>query len=183
MMQALLRDRFQLKMHVELRQLPVYALVVAKGGPKLQPTAAATMPAPKTHAAAQPPDLPGQMRHLPHRPPKGMNWLMQESSTRAEMSVAGGTMDQLAATLTGQEETEGRLVIDKTGLTGKYDWYLEWRPAEAEMDTKGDDGSSPDFNVPGLFTALREQLGLRLEQQKGPVQVVVIDRLEPPSPN
>jgi len=99
------------------------------------------------------------------------------------MDVSGGTMEELAAALTGQEATEGRLVIDRTGLTGKYDWHLEWTPAGAQMESNGMGGSSPHSDAPALFTALREQLGLRLESQKGPVQVVVIDHLAPPSPN
>lgn len=177
MLQALLRDRFQLKMHVETRELPVYALVVAKGGPKLKLTATDSAPAPQTHAAAQPPSSPG---HPPHRPPKGMHWMMGSGPNGTHMAVSGGTMKELAAALTGQEATEGRLVIDRTGLTGKYDWYLAWTPPRAQMESNG---SSPVSDAPGLFTALRQQLGLKLESQKGPVQVVVIDHLEPPSPN
>ncbi len=179
MMQALLRDRFQLKMHVETREMPVYALMVARGGVKLQPSAPAPEPAPQPGAGARLPELPGQ---LPHHPPPGSS-MMQMSLTKAEASVSGGTMKQLAAMLTGQEETEGRVVIDRTGLTGKYDWYLEWTPAGTTTEMKGGNGTPPDSDAPGLFTALQEQLGLRLEAQRGPVQVVVIDHLEPPSPN
>ena len=180
MLQALLRDRFQLKMHVEKRELPVYALVVAKGGPKLKPTAPPdSMPAPQTQAVTHTPGSPG---HPSPRPPKGMHWSMGSSWKWAHMDVSGGTMEELAAALTGREETRGRLVIDRTGLTGRYDWYLAWTPPQAEMEPKAS-GSSPGADAPGLFTALREQLGLKLESQKGTVQVVVIDRLEPPSPN
>jgi uncharacterized protein (TIGR03435 family) len=169
-------------MHVETRDLPVFALLVAKGGPKLQ-TAAPPAPgtAPEQAATAQPPGLPDQ---LPQRPPKGTS-MMRVTSTKAEMTVSGGTMEQLASMLSGQEETEEHVVIDKTGLTGKYDWYLTWTPADAQMGAqqKGADGSPSGPDAPGLFTALQEQLGLRLEAQKGPVQVVVIDQLEAPSPN
>lgn len=178
MMQALLRDRFQLKMHVETREMTVYALVVAKGGPKLEAAQAGPAPAPEDGGR-----LPDQLpSHLPHRAPPGST-MMQMSATRAEMSVSGGTMKQLAEMLTGQEETEGRVVIDKTGLTGKYDWYLEWTPAGAAMGMKGDDGRPAEADAPGLFTALEEELGLRLESGKGPVQVVVIDHVEAPSAN
>jgi uncharacterized protein (TIGR03435 family) len=118
MMQALLRDRFQLKMHVEIGELPRYALMVARGGPRLQPAAPPTpVPAPEPGAGAQPPDLPDQ---VPHRPPEGSS-MMRVSSTKAEISVSGGTMEQLATMLTGQGETGGRVIIDRTGLTGKYD--------------------------------------------------------------
>ena len=81
----------------------------------------------------------------------------------------------------GRKRPEGALVIDRTGLTGKYDWYLAWTPARHKWNRSH--GRSPVSDAPGLFTAIREQLGLKLESQKGPVQVVVIDHLEPPTPN
>lgn len=176
MMQALLRDRFQLKMHVETRELPVYALVLAKGGAKLQPTQPDPSPAPEETPAldAPPPEMP---KHLPRKPPRGA-WMMQMNAKGAEWSVSGGTMEQLAGVLTGQSDFGGRLVIDKTGLTGKYDWYLEWTPAGL-----GANSGDSDATAPGLVTALQEQMGLKVEAQKAPVQIVVIDRLEPPSPN
>src|SRR6185437_13020604 len=182
MLQALLRDRFHLKMHVETRELPIFALAVDKGGPKLQPTAAASpAPTPEPGEAAS---LPAMPKSMPHRLPPG-SMMERMSGTSAEMSVGGGTMEQLAQMLTGQEAVQERLVIDKTGLKGKYDWYLKWTPAEAEMAaaSKGSDGSSPVSDAPGLLTAVREQLGLKLEPSKGPVLIVVIDHLEPPSPN
>lgn len=186
MMQALLRDRFHLKMHVEMRVLPEYALMVAKGGPKLQAAAAAPAapaPAPDSDAPAPPPP-PDLSSKMPHRVPPG-SMMERMTGTSAEMSVGGGTMEQLADMLTGQEAAGGCLVVDKTGLTGKYDWYLKWTPLEAEMaaNSKADDGSAPGSDAPGLLTALQEQLGLKLEPSKGPVQIVVIDHLEPPSPN
>lgn len=187
-MQSLLRDRFQLKMHVETRQLPVYDLVVTKGGSKLQPTAPEP-PAPPPEPGAEPepaaaPQMPGPSNPLPHHPAHGTT-MMRMSSTSAEISVSAGTIDQLVEMLTLQGEIGGRLIVDKTGLTGKYDWYLHWTPAGAEMATQptGDDGSASDSEAPGLFTALQEQLGLKLEPSKGPVQIVVVDHLEPPSPN
>lgn len=180
MMQALLRDRFHLKMHVETRELPIYVLVVAKGGPKLQPTApAAPEPAAEPGTEAKPQEMPDQ---LPHRPKQG-TMMMRITSTKAEMSMSGGTMERLAQMLTVWESAEGRVVFDRTGLTGKYDWHLEWTPEGMGMAQKGADGSAPDSDAPGLFTALQEQLGLKLEPQKGQVQVVVIDHLEAPSPN
>lgn len=177
MMQALLRERFHLKMHVETRELPIYALEVAKGGPKFQPTAPpAPEPATEPESGTQPPD---QVTHRPSRPTS----TIRISPTKAEMSVSGGTMKQLAMMLTVQGEAGNRVIFDRTGLTGKYDWHLEWTPEGMGMAQKGDDGSPPDSDAPGLFTALQEQLGLKLEPQKGPVQVVVIDHLEPPTPN
>jgi uncharacterized protein (TIGR03435 family) len=80
----------------------------------------------------------------------------------------------------------GRPVIDKTGLTGKYDFVLEWTPDAADARAQGfGDGVTTPAPAPGptIFTALQEQLGLRLEAQKGPVQNIVIDRAEKPSEN
>ncbi len=189
MMQSLLRDRFQLRMHVETRELPTYDLVVAKGGSKLQPSApppsapAAPPPEPGAESAPpQPPPPPDLSTPLSHKPPRGAT-MVRATSTGVEMSVSAGTMDQLAAMLTGQGEIGGRLIVDKTGLTGKYDYYLDWTPSEAEMAPKGADGTAPASDAPGLFTALEEQLGLRLQPSKGPVQIVAVDHLEPPSPN
>lgn len=182
MMQALLRDRFHLKMHVEMREMPVYALVVAKGGPKLQPAASATpAPPPDPDAASPSPDMPSKM---PHRLPPGA-MMERMNGTSSEMAVGGGTMEQLASMLTGQQEAGGCLVVDKTGLTGKYDWYLKWASAQQEMEAHSsqDNGSAPDSDAPGLITALHDQLGLKLEPSKEPVQVVVIDHLDPPTPN
>ena len=190
MMQALLRDRFQLKMHVETRELPVYDLVVAKGGSKLQasapPPSAPAAPPPEPGAEGpsppQPPPPPDPSHPLPHKVPRGMT-MMRASSRGVEMTVSAGTIDQLADMLTGQRDLGGRLIIDKTGLTGEYDYSLDWTPAEAEMAPKGADGTAPPSDAPGLFTAIQEQLGLKLEPSKGQVQIVVIDQLQPPSPN
>jgi len=78
-------------------------------------------------------------------------------------------------------------VLDKTGLTGKYDFVLEWTPDPADARAQGfGDGITEPAPVPGgpsIFTALQEQLGLRLESQKGPVENIVIDRAEKPSEN
>jgi uncharacterized protein (TIGR03435 family) len=84
----------------------------------------------------------------------------------------------------------GRPVIDRTGLTGSYDFKLEWTPDPGQSGPFGGGGPPgadapppPDPNGPSLFTAVQEQLGLRLESQKGPVEMLVIDRVEKPSEN
>jgi uncharacterized protein (TIGR03435 family) len=113
--------------------------------------------------------------------------MMRMSSTKAELTASAGTMDGLAKILANQPDAAGRQIIDKTGLTGKYDYSLEWTPAGMGMAMKGADngtaesGANPD--APGLFTGLEEQLGLKIEPDKGPVQVVVIDHLEAPTAN
>jgi uncharacterized protein (TIGR03435 family) len=139
-MRSLLADRFQLVVHNETRQLPIYALVVAKGGPHLTPSTS-----------------------------EGLTIHNQEG--RVECKKV--TMKQFAEnSLTYRM---GRTVVDKTGLTGEYDF--DFRYAEDQA------ASSPDSELPDFLTALREQLGLRLEGQQGPVDVIVIDRAEKASAN
>ena len=86
----------------------------------------------------------------------------------------------------------GRTVVDKTGLTGAYDFTLTWTPDESQRqmfkgppDGKeaGDGAPPPDASGPTIFTAIQEQLGLKLESQKGPVEILVIDHVERPSEN
>lgn len=132
MLQALLAERFKLALHKETRQLPTYALTVAKGGPKIHPVDEGQ---PKTS---------GGVGHL--------------EATRIGMR-------KLADLLARQE---GVPVTDSTGLTGVFDFTLEWTP----------DNASPSDNGASIFTALQEQLGLKLDARKGPVEVLVIDAVE-----
>ena len=182
MLQSLLAERFHLKVHIETKELPVYALVIAKGGAKL--TASAPPPATPPDEGAPPPKAAVAPDQLPKTAPRGMS-MIRMSSTKIEASASEGTMEQLASMLTNQPDAGGRVVIDKTGLTGKYDWSLAWAPSMGMGGPmKGaDNGTGSDADAPGLFTALEEQLGLKLEPQKGPVQVVVVDHVEAPSAN
>jgi uncharacterized protein (TIGR03435 family) len=143
MVQALLADRFQLKTHQEIRQLPVYALVVAKGGPNFKPS-----------------EINGTTI----------------DSGRVQLHIAGSddTISILARELA---QTLGRVVLNNTGLSGRYDLRLRWTPDDAAPDP-----SVPDA-PPDIFTAIQEQLGLKLESTKGPVPVLVIDSVEMPSTN
>jgi uncharacterized protein (TIGR03435 family) len=137
MMQKLLAERFQLTMHFETRELPVYALVVAKGGAKLQTSD-------EQYTSG---------------------W-----SGWTHINVEGGdSLNRFAEELT---RVAGRPVVNRTGLTGHYNIEFEWS-----------DDDDQDSDAATLFTAIREQLGLRLEPQKAPVQVVVVDRIALPSPN
>lgn len=181
MVQALLADRFHLKVHIETRELPVYAMVVAKGGLKLK----ASAPPPETpDAPATPPPPPSPNEPL-HKPPQG-GMMMRMSENGVELNASAMNLSRLAMILTNQPETEGRVVIDKTGLTDKYDFSLNWTPT-GNMAIKGMDNgahaASDQPDAPGLFPALEEQLGLRLEPTKGQVPVVVIDHIEAPSAN
>lgn len=139
MMQALLADRFQLKVHHETRELPVYDLVIAKGGPKMK---------------AAPADLHS-------------GWSM--GNGRFE-----GKSVPIDSLVYGLSNTVGRVVTNKTGLTGNYGITLKWTP-DGQQET-ADSG-------PSIFAALEEQLGLRLVAAKGPVDTIVVDHLEKPSPN
>ena len=91
----------------------------------------------------------------------------------------------LADVLSRQPELGNRLVEDKTGLTGEYDWTLKWTPAPMDSSSSAEGATPPagDPSTPSLFTALQEQLGLKVEPQKDAVDILVIDHVEQPSPN
>ena len=133
----------------------MYALVIAKGGSKLKPS-------------------------------KERRGLM---AGRGQMTGTGASLEMLAHLLSN---FTGRTVVDRTGLDGGYDFKLEWAPDPGEMGAAGppppgappgEKEASPVPDGPSLFTAIQEQLGLKLEATKGPVEVVVIDHAEKPSAN
>jgi uncharacterized protein (TIGR03435 family) len=151
MFQALLEDRFQLRVHTETRELQQYKLVIAKSGFKLRER--------KEEASGA-----------------------ERAGTTVGRGLIQGyrvSISNLAGFLTGEL---GRLVVDGTGLTGNYDYKLEWTPDESQPNSGGD-APPADAAGPTVFTAVQEQLGLRLEPVKGPVPVVVIDRVVKPSDN
>ncbi len=145
---ALLADRFHLAVHRETRQLPVYTLIVAKGGPKLTPS--------------DPNDGKAQtLRVLPPRDPAGFTAVKMDF--RWFINLLGGELNLP--------------VVDKTGITGIYDITLNYTPQRL-LD-------APDYAGNGIsvFTAIQQQLGLKLEAAKGPVEVLVVDHAEKPSAN
>ena len=145
MLRALLTDRFQLKFRRETQELPRYALVVAKNGPKL-----------KENTGAEGPPL-----------------LISGDATLSKITCINVSMAYLAKTLENQFAFQfGRTVVDLTGLKGNFDFTLSWVRDQA-ADAPGS----------SLFTALQEQLGLKLESQKGPVETIYIDNIERPSVN
>jgi len=171
MLQNLLTERFQMTLHRETKELPIYALVPAKNGPKLQESGA-------TSAGADGGPPPTEMKVGPDGfpvPPPGRAGLFGMSSGgRTRLIGQQQTMQALAARLTTQL---ARLVRDETGLTGKYDFVLTYTPDSAELppgSAAPPDGDQP----PDLYAALQSQLGLRLESKKGPVETIVIDRAE-----
>jgi bla regulator protein blaR1 len=172
MLQSLLADRFKLTLGHETKELPIYALVVTKGGAKLTPTTVNpdVPPSPKAQA-----------------PPQGPMMMMSPGKLTAKLMP----MSALAEVLGRQSELGGRLVVDRTALTGKYDFTLEFAPERPEPlpGTTGGPPMSPqgppppDASAPSIFTAIQEQLGLKLESTKGPVEVLVVNTIEKPSEN
>lgn len=109
---------------------------------------------------------------------------MRVSPKSAELEAHHAEVQALASMIASQSEAEGRLVIDRTGLTGEYDYSIKWTPEWMSARPQQPD-ASPDSDPasPSLLTALRDQLGLKLVPEKAPVQVLVIDHVEPPSAN
>lgn len=150
--QTLLADRFKLDLHKETRQLPIFRLLVEKGGPKhLLPPKGVT------------PDLFTNGRHV--------------TCQAASMAFFAKNF------LTGEV---GGPVLDETGIEGNFDFSMDWAAADNPVRRSGDavdDRIASDSTGPSIFTALREQLGLKLEAGKGPVEVLVIGHVEKPSEN
>ena len=155
-LRSILAERFRLRIHRDTKEAPVYALVIAKNGPKLK----------ESHEGFGINGMPGQL-----------------IGAKAGMAL-------LARVLSGILR---RPVVDHTGLDATYAFKLEWTPdfgssldkpgAAAVEKAEAVGASLPDSEGPSIFSALQEQLGLRLESQKGPVETIVIDRAEKPSEN
>ncbi len=169
-----LEDRCQLKFHHENRELEVYTLVVAKGGSKLKEAN------PADSDASKPGIKPGSTGQLP---------AMSLSSKGMTIRAHDATIESLIEMLSQQI---GITLVDNTGLTGKYDYTLSWIPDEGSWHLMGlpipgpppgEGAQSQGLTGPSIFTALEEQLGLKAEARKAPVDVIVIDHIEPPSAN
>jgi len=186
MQQTLLADRFKLKAHLETREMPIYELVVAKGGPKLKEVAAFVPPPPPQPGAQaagpRPPGLPGPGGPMPAMT-HGIRTLRKDGGI--EMTVMSMTLDAVAGG--SSLGLNDRPVVNKTGLTGAYDFTLTWTPSPGSMPGPPGMPQPPsaqsDSSGPSLFTAVEEQLGLKLVPSKGPVEVLVIDSIERPSEN
>ena len=160
MLQTLLQDRFKLKAHWQDKQGDVYKLVVAKNGPRLKQA--------------------GDIQHSAEQPESSANEslpaIYQKNDQQGYDFIAHGcSMDVLAAILSTQF---GRPVIDETKLTEKYDFVLKYK-GRWDQDRNATDLDS----MPPLDRALQEQLGLKVEQAKGPVKILVIDHIEKPTEN
>jgi uncharacterized protein (TIGR03435 family) len=160
MVRALLVERFRLVVHTETREMPIYALVLARNdgtlGPRFRPTQCDDAP-----VSARASGRPCNNRGVPgsfvwHRLP----------------------MSQLTVFLRRQVQ---RAVVDRTGLTGTFDINLSWTPDQISGDREGPSPPPIDLSSTSIFTAVQEQLGLKLESTRGPVEILVIDRVEHPT--
>lgn len=155
MVREVLADRFKLVVHRESHEQPVYALVVAKGGSKMTPV-----------EVPESDHVYGQYGYVGPEPG----------------GIGGGHASMKALIDFLNRQKLGREVVDRTGLTGNYDFMLKFTPfpMDASPDDVADSSGSP---YPYIFTALQEQLGLKLESTRGPVETIVIDHIERPSEN
>jgi uncharacterized protein (TIGR03435 family) len=194
MLQNLLAERFKLTLHREKKDLPMYALVVGKNGPKLKESPPDDPNATVDEAAAQQKEKQAMDNAkrttvrdggMPPPMPGGPGTRMMMMPGRMRMMSTKQTMAQFAEALGNQMD---RPVVDQTGLTKNYDITLEFAPegivgrgmpGMPPPPPSGDGGVSAEPDAaPSLFTALQEQLGLKLEQKKGAVDLLVVDHLE-----
>jgi uncharacterized protein (TIGR03435 family) len=181
MLQSLLEERFHLKIHRESRDVPLFDLVVAKGGPKLPPPRQGACgdadPQPEPDGGRMSPPAGGAARLSRCG---GLDVMLESGGAR--MSGGKVPMREFVRILSG---LLGRRVVDRTGLTGPFDITLDFVPDEnTPLMPPPPPGAAPsDALSPPILSALPEQLGLRLEPAKGPVEIIVIDRVERPTPN
>ena len=184
MLQNLLAERFKLKLHQGSKEAAIYELVVAKGGLKLK-EAVQTAAAPAEGPGGRPPGPPRGKDGL-LRTPHGQLGIQAAAKGRMRMQGDAATMARLTEVL---GMMVGRPVVDKTGLTGTYDVMLDFSPEGMGPGPKGpgpaDGGANPaeapresNDSGPTIFAALQEQLGLKLESRKGPVDVLVVESVE-----
>jgi uncharacterized protein (TIGR03435 family) len=180
MLRSLLLERFQLSVHHETREMPIFALLLARSdgklGPQIHPAAtdcAALMAAMRERGGPPPPPAPGE------RLPCGTRMFP------GNISAGAMTMAQVASGL-ARLTFVNRVVVDRTGLQGGFDFDLTYTPDQMPQGRGDPPPGAPalppiDPNGPSIFTALQEQLGLKLESTKAPVDVLVIDRVEHPT--
>lgn len=159
-LQTLLADRFKLRMHFETRQESVFAIMTGKKGTKLTPVSGAE----------------GQ---------QDLGIFVRYNGQAAQMTAKGATLGDLANWLNGYSEMGGKTVVDQTGLTQRYDFVLNWtcEPDFANGQQNRESETPAGADAPALFTALQEQLGLKLVNTRGPVEIIVVDSIERPTGN
>jgi bla regulator protein blaR1 len=164
MVQALLAERFHLRVSYQAKEIPIYALVIAKGGLKLT-------------KSTGPRSVAGGTR----------SGIIQSKS--GELESINSSLDQFAAAAPDlMPEVGDRVVVNKTGLAGNYNWTLKWTPEATAQNFSGTNGGTlpppgSDDSAPSLFTALQDQLGLKIESQKGSVETLAVDSIDRPTAN
>ena len=195
MVKTLLADRFKLKVHTETREMPVSALVIAredgKLGPNLKPSTSDCSNAQAENqklAEAFAKGGPGALTGMLPKPGETRKCAMIPALSPGGfgMKADGQPLSVMIQLLT---QATGRVVTDKTGLTGLYDWEIKFDP-QVLLQIASQAGVNLPAGVnlsasdsPSLLTALREDLGLRLESERGPVEILVIDSAEMPEAN
>ena len=174
LVQSLLEERFQLKTHRETKDLSVFALVLAKKdgktGPKLVESKDGTC---EEFGPGHPPPPPE-----PGKPPARGCGMM-----RMGLSQFLGYKITMASFVEALSRMLGKRVLNKTGLDGNFDVSIEFSPDEIRLAQLPPDAPRPETTGPSIFTAIQEQLGLRLDSQKAPVETIVVDRAEKPGEN
>jgi uncharacterized protein (TIGR03435 family) len=157
--QDLLASRFGLRVHHSVKTLPALAVVVATNGPKFSQAKALPHPGAETDG--------GRKVNMTM---DGKEWIL---------NLENAPLRYLILALTGQPEIGGRILVDKTGLTANYTFKLRWQLQDLTVASS----SGSEHSGTTLFSALREQLGLRLEARKEPIDVVLVDHVDRPSEN
>ena len=160
MMQTVLEDRLKLKAHLSTKEVPMYQLVIAKGGPKL-------------HEAKPGDTYANGIKGPDGAPIAGPGAMMGRGMFTGQHVPVSDLLNSLKG-------ATGRPVLDNTGLTGKYDITLRWAP---DLGPTSPDSTPPDDTLPTIFGALEDQLGLKLEPTKGTIPTLIIDHIEPPTEN
>jgi uncharacterized protein (TIGR03435 family) len=188
MVQSLLEERFKLKMHGETRETPVYSLVVAKGGHKLQPAKdeqgnpIVSLPPPEERKKKG-------MENMAAGSSRSLSEIISSMAPGSYMVMGGRQAVQFTGKAISMESfatalysiAGRRKVIDKTGLTGLYDIQMNYAPPGPPG--AADPALSTEPSAPTIFNALQEQLGLKLESEKAPLDYFIIDSMEKPSEN
>jgi len=174
MLQNLLADRLGLKVHWATQQMDMYALVVAKGGPKFKAAAPDSTQTGRDSSTTGAPDKTGA-NGFPIPPPGNAPWVGATPDGKIGMRGHNATTAELASAI--GPRTLGAPLMDATGLTGKYDYTIFWSATATDAARRGSpvDG---DTNGPSIFDAVQEQLGLKIEKRRGSVQMLVVDHVE-----
>jgi len=174
MLQNLLADRLGLKVHWATRQIDTYALVVAKSGPKFRIAAPDSPQASDVTSKNSGPDTIGP-NGFPTPPPGNGPWRGATPDGKIGLRGHNETVAELASAIASQ--TLGAPMTDATGLTGKYDYTIFWSMTATTAARRGTQ-TLDDSDGPSIFDAVQDQLGLKIEKRKGPLQILVVDHVE-----